>query len=388
MKLFRYYYLCKDVFASITDLEYSSAMDLYERVKEQNLAPRTNNLSYIEARLLTEKRIKEEFLKKGGVAERDHPYYLTLERCDNWFFDAKNCFGALAIDLDEFDLSTLSFTYGDSIPTFMDTFDDGRPYRKNVYTYEEIKSVIKKHGFPQKWNTYGEKGPENYIEVQVWSDSVINKFRPVSENFIENIVGATIKASSKIDDKVACQKGLKYYLDFVKKSPYYAWFIKKLKSINKDVFFDSPVHGASHSLKSAFLSFVLATIKGYDEIKAKASVFTGLYHDIGRSDDGYNLTHGQIGSEIVEKYIDFPFDKKEIEKIKEAICHHTDNKKINNEYLINLRDVDSLDYMRLGFSRYDPSHLKTKEAKELIRCTMELNIQLYLNPGFLSKLEE
>jgi hypothetical protein len=35
------------------------------------------------------------------------------------------------------DLSTVSFTYGDSHPTFNDRVNDGKEYRKKLYTYDE-----------------------------------------------------------------------------------------------------------------------------------------------------------------------------------------------------------------------------------------------------------
>ncbi|MBQ6230374.1 MAG: hypothetical protein IJJ74_04570 [Eubacterium sp.] len=40
------------------------------------------------------------------------------------------------IPIEEFDVNTLSFTYGDSMLTF--AVNDGKEYRKKLYTYEEI----------------------------------------------------------------------------------------------------------------------------------------------------------------------------------------------------------------------------------------------------------
>lgn len=73
-----------------------------------------------------------------------------------------------------FDIRTLSFTYGDSMPTFSDRCADGKEYRKKVYFYDEIIKLIDKYGLPQDWNDDGKFGPERYIEVQVRSNRTID----------------------------------------------------------------------------------------------------------------------------------------------------------------------------------------------------------------------
>ena len=79
------------------------------------------------------------------------------------------------ISIEEFDKSTISFTYGDSHPTFSPKVKDGKEYRKKLYTYDEILGIIAKYGYPQDWNNDGKYGPERYIEAHVWSDEVIRE---------------------------------------------------------------------------------------------------------------------------------------------------------------------------------------------------------------------
>ncbi|MNP39961.1 hypothetical protein D3C76_1335580 [compost metagenome] len=45
---------------------------------------------------------------------------------------------------------------------------DGKPYREQVYTKQEIFKIIEQFGLPQEWNKDGKNGPERYIEVQIW----------------------------------------------------------------------------------------------------------------------------------------------------------------------------------------------------------------------------
>lgn len=85
--------------------------------------------------------------------------------------------GIVKIPVEEFDTATLSFTYGDSMPTFSKSVNDGKEYRQKLYTYDEILKIIEKYGLPQDWNDNGKYGPERYVEVHVWSDETVGKYR-------------------------------------------------------------------------------------------------------------------------------------------------------------------------------------------------------------------
>ena len=56
------------------------------------------------------------------------------------------------------------------------TVNDGKEYRKKLYTYDEILEIIEKYGLPQNWNDDGTYGPERYIEAHIWSDEVIGRY--------------------------------------------------------------------------------------------------------------------------------------------------------------------------------------------------------------------
>jgi hypothetical protein len=110
--------------------------------------------------------------------EIESPHYMVVEHSpwlSTWFEQSDY----LKIPIEEFDLRTLSFTYGDSMPTFSPRITDGKEYRKKVYTYEEILGIIEKYDLPQKWNDDGAHGPERYIEVHVWSDETVKKYMEV-----------------------------------------------------------------------------------------------------------------------------------------------------------------------------------------------------------------
>lgn len=176
MYLYHYYDKKVGPFQNLSDLPEKEADELLEKIrceKPGSMAAKRQP-EYMHLRRYYEEILRTEFEKKGGSIKRKVPHYMVVEECPwlaSWFEDP----AYLKIPIEEFDLNTVSFTYGDSHPTFSDRVTDGREYRKKLYTYEEILMVIQKYGYPQDWNSDGAFGPERYIEVHIWSDDVIKK---------------------------------------------------------------------------------------------------------------------------------------------------------------------------------------------------------------------
>ncbi len=82
----------------------------------------------------------------------------------NWYADG--C--ALRLPLGALDPQTVSLTYGDSFPAMR--YQDGSPWRGQVYTLAELPALVARYGLPQVWNADGRRGPDRYIEAQLWSD--------------------------------------------------------------------------------------------------------------------------------------------------------------------------------------------------------------------------
>ena len=162
-------------FRNLSDLSMEEAKEVVRRVKEERPGSQcaSRHDKYVEYRRNCENILRTEFAKKGGKMDRFVPHYMTVELSPwmtTWYEDSDY----LKIPIEEFDLSTLSFTYGDSMPNW--GVKDDKEYRGKLYTYEEILKVIEKYGLPQDWNDDGKYGPERYIEVQVWSDDPIKKY--------------------------------------------------------------------------------------------------------------------------------------------------------------------------------------------------------------------
>lgn len=52
-----------------------------------------------------------------------------------WLNDWYENSAHIKIPIEEFDLKSISFTYGDSHPTFSERVQDGKEYRKKLYPY-------------------------------------------------------------------------------------------------------------------------------------------------------------------------------------------------------------------------------------------------------------
>ncbi|WP_224754016.1 hypothetical protein [Paenibacillus terricola] len=120
-----------------------------------------------------ESAARNQFIAKGGNPQNPFPHYMTLGACDwlkSWYASPD----VLEIPWDHFAEESVSFTYGDLFPTMR--YRDDKPYRQQVYTKSEIVELIEKYGFPQDWNRDGDKGPERYIEAQIWDEEVIGRY--------------------------------------------------------------------------------------------------------------------------------------------------------------------------------------------------------------------
>jgi hypothetical protein len=172
--LYHYYELSRGPFRSLTDLPLNEAMIIHQQLKkDKSLFASKRSDDYLIIRRDLEQLARDLFIGKGGKPIRSTPHYMTFGKCQwlrEWYKEGQE----LEIDIDEFDERTISFTYGDLFPTMR--FQDGKPYRGQIYTKEEIYKLIEEYGLPQEWNGQGDKGPERYIEVQIWDDKPLMKY--------------------------------------------------------------------------------------------------------------------------------------------------------------------------------------------------------------------
>lgn len=177
MYLYHYYDNSIGPFKNLSDLSLEEANQVLRNIatRKPTVQCAKRQPEYMQARLYYENILRTEFRKKGGLIQREVPHYMVVEHSpwlSTWFENSTY----IKIPIEEFDLRTVSFTYGDSHPTFSDRVNDGKEYRKKLYTYEEIIEIIQKYGLPQEWNDDGKYGPERYVEAHIWSDETIGKY--------------------------------------------------------------------------------------------------------------------------------------------------------------------------------------------------------------------
>lgn len=177
MNLYHYYDKSIGPFKNLSDIPIDQAKRVMQELKENK--PKVQcagrHETYMEDRLYYEELVRKLFVQKGGRVTRNAPHYMVVEDSpwlSTWYENS----AFIKIPIEEFDLRTISFTYGDSHPTFSPRVKDNKEYRKKLYMYDEILDIIKKYGLPQDWNNDGKFGPERYIEVQIWSDNPISKY--------------------------------------------------------------------------------------------------------------------------------------------------------------------------------------------------------------------
>ncbi|WP_307470654.1 hypothetical protein [Paenibacillus harenae] len=172
--LYHYFEMDLGPFRNLSKLKYEEAIEILNQIKrEGNTFASKRTDEYMSIRRGLEQLARAQFIAKGGFPKNSYPHYMTLGECD-WLKTWYQRPGVIIIPWEKFTDESISFTYGDLFPTMR--FQDQKPYRKQVYTKNEIKQIINQFGFPQEWNRNGDKGPERYIEAQVWDEDVINEF--------------------------------------------------------------------------------------------------------------------------------------------------------------------------------------------------------------------
>ena len=149
---------------------YMEGAVFWERFKEP--------ARYLETRKQVEQWLRSEFIDKGGQPLAAYPIYMMLGR-SKWMqtmIDSITRATTLEIQvpLSDFRENALSFTYPDSMVSFL-LNQERNPayylpaYHGNVFTLTEIRTIIAANGLPgYKWGAELPGHLANYIEAQVW----------------------------------------------------------------------------------------------------------------------------------------------------------------------------------------------------------------------------
>ena len=186
--LFHYYELENGPFRNITEYGYEKAENILDTITEGWNSKRPEN--YLDLRFSLEKRIKKQFVLKGGKPNRNDPFYFTLGECkfaESWYINP----GVIKIPLTDIKPDHISFTYPDSMVSYQ-FYDEPKlkTYRKNcngqIFLMDEINDLIREYGLPTEQKSQSEERLkyDKYIEAQVWDDQIITKYKTKALQFV------------------------------------------------------------------------------------------------------------------------------------------------------------------------------------------------------------
>ena len=187
MYLYHYFEKSKGPLLSLSALPMEKAVGIQSCIVSENKTFAANrNEKYLPRRKELEGLVYKLFVEKGGKPEKETPHYFVIGECPwlaTWYEEAD----FIKIPVSDFDLQTVSFTYGDTFPTFSPNVTDGMEYRSTVYTFEEILKIIGKYGMPQeKWDKSVFAQP-CYVEAQVLSDEPALRYKREWEARARNV---------------------------------------------------------------------------------------------------------------------------------------------------------------------------------------------------------
>jgi hypothetical protein len=172
--LCHYYEAEKGPFLNLSDFAAAEAEQVLDQIRRQGeVFASKRGPDYLTVRRELETQVRQLFIAKGGQPQRERPHYMILGSCPwliDWYKDGRE----LRIPLALFKPEVVSLTYGDTFPAMR--YPNGKPWRGKVYTLDELPELVRLYGLPQDGNPDGARGPDRYIEAQVWDEEPIRQF--------------------------------------------------------------------------------------------------------------------------------------------------------------------------------------------------------------------
>lgn len=185
--LYHYYEAERGPFRSMSELSREEFVALMDELSTQQTPENRFDEGwkrdfYREFRPYVERVIRERFIEKGGRPTLVAPRYLTLGPTA-WFLDWYKQPKMVAVPLDAVPDSVLSFTYPDSMMSYLlaeDRFEPfakfKQPYHGDVYTRTEIEYVVRDYGLPDEHDPVNIEHGNRIIEAQVWDLEPLQPF--------------------------------------------------------------------------------------------------------------------------------------------------------------------------------------------------------------------
>lgn len=180
-----YYLPDRAPFLNLSDLDADATAAVYREMALLRAAGKQHRpfgRRYTEWRSLTEKRLRELFVARGGRPERDAPHYFVFGESP-WFEHLADGMRAIRVPLASLPHNVTSVTVPDSFTAMEFGERFGFPAAPNpshgrVFLLDELDEVVAEFGNPApSWQTrhvdWQEWPAAAYIEIQLWSDAPV-----------------------------------------------------------------------------------------------------------------------------------------------------------------------------------------------------------------------
>lgn len=186
-RLYHYYEKSRGPFLSISELSFDEFTKLMNDLATQKTPENRFDESwkrdfYIQFRPYVERTIRNRFIEKGGKPVTDAPRYFTLGPA-TWFLDWYEEPRFLDIALAEIPSDSISFTFPDSMMSYLIAEDRYEPFAKykmpyhgEVYRLEEVEQLVKEYGMPDETDSINLEYGNRIVEAQVWDLDILRRF--------------------------------------------------------------------------------------------------------------------------------------------------------------------------------------------------------------------
>jgi hypothetical protein len=181
-----YHLADRRAFLNLSDLDeaaLASVLSGLETTAASGVSERRFGPRYMPLRRATEELLRTRFIERGGRPTRRSPHYFVLGE-SAWFRGLYRVAAEVRVRLSDLPTEQVSVTYPDSITSMGLLAEFGikvspRAYHGNVYRIEEIPVLVERHGLlhatkPDTYKGHQFDDFEHYVEVQVWSDDVLD----------------------------------------------------------------------------------------------------------------------------------------------------------------------------------------------------------------------
>ena len=184
---------------------------------------------------------------------------------------------------------------------------------------------------------------------------------------------------------------LEDFISYIINSNNFEIFKVSLDNIKKEFLYTSVTHGILHNERVALFSYYLSSKLQLSVRDIQLSLYSAMYHDIGRSNDFEDKYHGMESANKLE-LLNLDLDAEELNILKTIItCHSLPDEMFETIAIENniqdfnrtktlfkiLKDADGLDRVRLEYPYVRTDLLRNELSLQMIPLAYKL-IKVYL----------